>query len=131
VRRGVGDGEAVAVVGQHDDLVRGGVADAGQQLGGRGAPTRTAADDGDARRGEQRRQTVARGDRQDRAALRRRRAPPTGVVAERGDPDAVRPAGLDAGLDRGTRVVDVDVDVPQPVAADDDERVAERRERRP
>ena len=31
------------------------------------------------------------------------------------------------GLDRGADVVDVDVDVPEPVAADDDERVAERR----
>ena len=33
--------------------------------------------------------------------------------------------GLDPGLDRGADVVDVDVDVPEPVAADHDERVAE------
>ena len=48
------------------------------------------------------------------------------LLGEVGDPDPVRPPGVDAGLDRGADVVDVDVDVPQPVAADDDERVAER-----
>ena len=45
--------------------------------------------------------------------------------AEVGDPDPVRPARLDARLHGRARVVDVDMDVPQPVAADDDERVAE------
>jgi hypothetical protein len=44
---------------------------------------------------------------------------------EVGDPDPVRPSGLDARLHGGARVVDVHVDVPQAVAADHDERVAE------
>lgn len=47
------------------------------------------------------------------------------VGAEVGDPDPVRPAGLDPGLHRRTRVVDMDVDVPEPVPADHDERVTE------
>lgn len=49
-----------------------------------------------------------------------------GLGAEVGDADPVRPSGLDPGLDGGPRVVHVDVDVPQPVPADDDERVPER-----
>ena len=44
---------------------------------------------------------------------------------EVGDPDPVRPPGLDARLHGGPGVVDVHVDVPQPVAADHDERVPE------
>ena len=47
------------------------------------------------------------------------------LVGEVGDPDPVRPAGRDAGLDRGADVVDVHVDVPEPLAADHDQRVAE------
>lgn len=43
----------------------------------------------------------------------------------------MRPSGLDPGLDGGPRVVHVDVDVPQPVPADDDERVPERVEPAP
>ena len=39
--------------------------------------------------------------------------------------DPARCAGADAGLDRGADVVDVHVDVPQPLAAHDDQRVAE------
>ena len=39
-----------------------------------------------------------------------------------------RRAGLDAGLDRRAHVVDVDVDVPEPLAADHDQGVAERGE---
>ncbi|CAM5371324.1 hypothetical protein SFUMM280S_09603 [Streptomyces fumanus] len=42
-----------------------------------------------------------------------------------GDPDAVRPAGLDARLHGGAGVVDVHMNVPQPVAADHDEGVPE------
>ena len=45
-----------------------------------------------------------------------------------GDPHPVRAAGLDAGLDGRADVVDVHVHVPQPLAADHDERVAERGE---
>ena len=48
------------------------------------------------------------------------------LLGEVGDPDPVRPAGLDARLDRRAGVVDVDVHVPQPAAADDHERVPER-----
>ena len=53
------------------------------------------------------------------------RSPAGDLVGEVGHPDAVGPAGLDAGLDRGADVVDVDVDVPEAFAADDDEAVAE------
>ena len=51
------------------------------------------------------------------------------LLGEVGDPDPVRPTGGDAGLDRGAHVVDVDVDVPQPLAADHHERVTQRRQR--
>ncbi len=51
--------------------------------------------------------------------------PGAGGAAEVGDGDAVGAAGLDAGLDGGARVVGVDVDVPQAVAADDDQGVAQ------
>ena len=51
------------------------------------------------------------------------------LLGEVGDPDPVRAAGGDPGLDGGADVVDVDVDVPQPVAADHHERVAEPGER--
>ena len=57
------------------------------------------------------------------------RALPGDLVGEVGDGDPVRTAGGQAGLDRGAHVVDVHVDVPQPVAADHDERVAEAVER--
>ena len=72
------------------------------------------------------------GDRDDPAArtARRARRPRCrlgDLLGEVGDPDPVRPAGLDAGLDRRADVVDVHVDVPQALAADDDERVAEPR----
>ena len=43
-----------------------------------------------------------------------------------GDADPVRPAGRHRRLDGGAGVVDVHVDVPQPVAADDHEAVPER-----
>ncbi|GFN07493.1 hypothetical protein Smic_60490 [Streptomyces microflavus] len=45
---------------------------------------------------------------------------------EVGDPDPVRPPGLDARLHGGPGVVDMDVDVPEPVAAHHDQGVAER-----
>ncbi len=48
-----------------------------------------------------------------------------GCLGEVGDPDPVRTAGLDPGLDGGARVVDVHVDAPEPVAAADHQRVAE------
>ena len=45
-----------------------------------------------------------------------------------GDTHPARDAGPDAGLQGRANVVDVDMDVPQPVAADHDERVPERRQ---
>ncbi len=47
------------------------------------------------------------------------------AVPEVGDADPVRPAGLHARLHGGARVVHVHMDVPQSVAADDDEGVPE------
>jgi hypothetical protein len=57
-------------------------------------------------------------------------APRGRLLAQVGDPDAVRASRDHPGLDRGTDVVGVDVDVPQPAAADHDDRVAELGERR-
>ena len=87
----------------------------------------TPVDDGGAGLFEQRAQPGAGGDGDDPApaALGLARAGRLHLLGEVGDPDPVRAAGPDAGLDRGTDVVDVHVDVPQPVAADDHQRVAE------
>ena len=51
------------------------------------------------------------------------------LLGEVGDPDPVRAAGLDPGLDGGADVVDVHVDVPQALVADHDQGVPERAER--
>ena len=48
------------------------------------------------------------------------------LLEQVGDPDVARPAGLDAGLDGAADVVGVHVAVPEAVAADDHDRVAER-----
>ena len=48
------------------------------------------------------------------------------LLDEVGDADLVRAARVDAGFDRGADVVRVDVAVPEAVAADDDDRVADR-----
>ena len=103
-----------------------------EQLPGRGPVARAAVDHDRAGLLEQRRQPGAGGHRDDAAA-----GPGCGgsagcrplldLLGEVGDPDPVRTAGGDAGLDRGADVVDVDVDVPQALAADHDQRVAERR----
>ena len=54
------------------------------------------------------------------------------VVEQVGHPDLPwPPSGLDRGLDRPADVVGVDVAVPQPVAADDDDGVADAAPRRP
>ncbi len=50
------------------------------------------------------------------------------LLGEVGDLDPAWCAGADAGLDGGADVVDVDVHVPQPLATDDDQRVAQRSE---
>src|SRR5215207_4580054 len=71
----------------------------------------------------QRRESSTRGGGDDDPVLARRLRHLVGEVRDR---DAVGPAGCDARLDRGTDVVDVHVDVPEPFAADYDKRVAER-----
>ena len=48
------------------------------------------------------------------------------LLEQVGDADLARAPGLDAGLDRATDVVGVDVAVPEAVATDDDDGVAER-----
>ena len=53
------------------------------------------------------------------------------LLGEVGDPHAVGATGGDPGLDRRADVVDVDMDVPQSLTADDHQRVAERGERAP
>ena len=80
----------------------------------RRAPRRASARPGAAARGHDRRPAVA--------GLASRAA---ALLGEVGDPDPVRAAGLDTGLDGRADVVDVDVHVPQAVAAHDHERVAE------
>ena len=53
------------------------------------------------------------------------------LLEQVGDPDLLRPAAeVERHLDRGADVVGVDVAVPQPVAADDHDRVADRAPRR-
>ena len=47
------------------------------------------------------------------------------LLEQVGDPDVAGPAGVDGGLDRGADVVGVDVAVPDAVAADDHDRVAD------
>ena len=66
-----------------------------------------------------------------RVVVRRARAPSGDLLGEVGDPDPVRAPGRDAGLDRRADVVDVHVDVPEAVAADHDERVAQAGQRLP
>ena len=47
------------------------------------------------------------------------------LVEQVGDTDVAGPAGVEGGLDRGADVVGVDVAVPQAVASDDHDRVAD------
>ena len=70
---------------------------------------------------------AGRRDRDHGAPVRRGAAGrPRRLVGEPGHRDPVRPAGLDAGLDRGADVVDVHVHVPPALAgADHHERVAQ------
>ena len=101
-----------------------------EQHPGRGPVARAALDHDRAGVAEQPGQAGPGRDRDDPAAGAGLGAARGGgdLLGEVGDPDPVRPAGRDAGLDRGADVVDVDVDVPQPLAADHDQGVAERRE---
>ena len=127
----LGDPHGVAVVGEHDHLARTGGEDRVEHLLGAGPTPGTALDDLGARLGEQRRQAGTGGDRDDAPAAAGLGALPVGggLLGEVGHPHPVGPPGLDPGLEGRPDVVDVDVDVPEPVAADDDEGVAERRER--
>jgi large subunit ribosomal protein L28 len=120
----------VVVVGQDHDLGRARLGDRVQDHPGRGPVAGTALDHDRARVTEEPGQTGAGGHRDDAAAgarpgpARRRRD----LLGEVRDPDPVGTTRGDAGLDRGTHVVDVDVDVPQPLSPDHDEGVAERRQ---
>ena len=97
-----------------------------EQHPGRGPVAGAAVDDDGAGLLEQLGQPRPRGDRDDRPAGRAGlRLAGGDLLGEVGHPDPVRPAGLDAGLDGGAHVVDVDVDVPEPLAADHDQGVAE------
>ncbi|CAB4720915.1 unannotated protein [freshwater metagenome] len=126
-RRELGDPQRVTVVGQHDHLGPGAADDRVEHLAGGGAPTRAAVDHDRAGLLEELAQPRAGRDGDDAPPRARRlgllaRRP---VVGEVGDPDAVWTPRLDAGLDRGADIVDVHMDVPQLLVADDHEGVAE------
>ena len=128
----LGGADRVAVVGQHDDLLRAGGLDRrrgsgrcwaaapGRPRGPRRPASREQVDQ--TRAGRDGHQLAA-------AALAALLAGSGDLLGEVGDLDPARATGLDAGLDRGADVVDVDVDVPEALAADHDQRVAERRQR--
>ena len=124
---GPGGADRVRVVREHDHLLRAGGVDGVEDHAGRRAVARPADDDRRAGFSEQLLQPGPRGDGDDLAAAARGTPRPGlgDLLGEVGDLDAVRTARRDARLDRGADVVHVDVDVPQAVAADDDERVAE------
>src|SRR5690606_22217447 len=125
-RRGGGVAQ-VGVVGQQDDLAGPGTACGLHELPARGRLPGAGEHRGRARLGVQPGQALARDDGHDGppGTLGEGGASGAGGVdvggTEVGDPDPVGPPGLDPGLDGGPGVVDVDVDVPQPVAADHDE----------
>ena len=128
----LGDAEAVGVVRQQDHVAAPGSADSGEDLAGRRPPTRSAAHDGGSGSLEELAEPVTRHHGHDTASLGGQRGRPgESGVAEVRHADAVRTAGLDAGLDGRPDVVDVDVDVPRRLAADDDQRVAEVGQRGP
>ena len=126
----LGGAHGVAVVGQHDDLLGAAPGHRGEQLAGGRAAARPAVDDDRAGLLEERAQPGAGGDRDHPAsgAVTDPAARGLDLLGEVGDPDPVRAAGADAGLDGGADVVHVDVHVEQPLAPDHDQRVAERGE---
>ena len=94
-----------------------------------GSPTRSTVDDHAPRtRGTARRRPGPAGDDDQLAAATLGPLLPGAVdlLGEVRDLDPAGRPGADPGLDRGADVVDVDVHVPQSLAADHDERVAER-----
>ena len=122
--RGVRGEQGVAVVGQQDHAAGSGRADRLEELGRVGPPPGPARDHhaprptGTPRPGPRRPRSVTTA-----CASRVRLA--GHLVAEVGHLDPVRPTRGDAGLDGGTDVVDVHVDVVQVAGPDDEERVAE------
>ena len=130
----LGGAHGVAVVGQHDDLGRAAAGDRLEELAGRGPLARPAGHDDGARRLEERGQPGPGGHGDDLATGAGGGPVPAACSATCSAKwvtrIAVGAAGGDAGLDRRADVVDVDVDVPQAVAADHHEAVAERGERR-
>ena len=135
-------GTMFLLFGQHDHAVGDARVDRLEDLRGRRVHRLPARDHLlHAEAAQERAETVAHRDRDDpggdarRARARRRRRPPSRTQASssrsatcsrrsvtrmsRGRPDR------DAGLDRGADVVGVHVAVPEAVAADDDDRVAE------
>ena len=130
-RRDLGNAEAVRVVGQHDDVAAPGSPHPRKHLAGRGAAPRTTVHDCGTGGLEQLPEPVPGHHGHDAAALGGQRGRPgEGGVAEVRHPDAVRTSGLDAGLDGGADVVDVNVDVPGGLTTDDDQRVTEHCQRR-
>ena len=138
-----GDRDDVLVVREHDHAVGRARLDRLEDLRGRRVHRLTAGDHAlHAEAREQAPDAVADTDRDDRGGDRRgstaapvRSATHLGLahpaflfdlLHEVGDADRVRAAGVDAGLDRGADVVRVHVAVPDAVAADDDDRVADR-----
>ena len=135
------DGNDVLVVGQHDDALRRRRLDRLEDLRRRRVHRLAAGDDDlHAEAREQPADAVAHRDRDDRGLDRGEGRDVAGAVPpaathscscvdlleQVGDPDLMRSARFDAGFDRGADVVGVDVAVPDAVAADDDDRVAER-----
>ena len=129
-RGGLGDARLSGSLGSTTTDAAPAARTAAEQLAGRGARRPGPLEhDGRAASLEQPRQARARraGDQATPGAAGRagRAGPGARLLGEAGDPDPVRPAGVDPGLDRGADVVDVHVDVPQAAAADDDQGVAE------
>ena len=136
-------GDDVLVVRQHDHAVGRARLDRLEDLRGRRVHRLAAGDHvlhAEAR--EQAADAVADADRDDRGRDRPQFGRSAGEVGDDvglahpallfdlldqvGDADRVRAARVDAGFDRGADVVGVHVAVPDAVAADDDDRVADR-----
>ncbi|GAA3217452.1 hypothetical protein GCM10020256_20540 [Streptomyces thermocoprophilus] len=115
----------LGVVGQQHDLARVGASYGLHQLPSGGRLPGASEDGGGARLAVQRGQALA-GHHGHDGPLDALADGACGVGvpgAEVRDADPVRPSRLDAGLDGGARVVDVDVHVPQTVAAHDHQGV--------
>ncbi len=136
----LGDRNDVVVVREDHHLFAGGHLDGEEQVGGRRVHRLTPAHDlMHAQRAEDAPNTVAGADRHHRTPHRLRVRLGFGLGAGRvpyppflfdllpevRNADASRPAGFQGRLDGGAYVVGVDVTVPQPAPAHDDDRVAQ------